>query len=561
MPESDVSLDKWKDRIRAGEEFRKKYAYEVKWKRWERWIRGIFAKGDMPHNLINSFYKALVPRVSFKVPRIVARPVRPDTYWQAMIVEKVINGILRDINIKKQIKRMVGDDFWYTLGVGKVGFDSEFGFFPTQAEVDAGEFEETFKRDKNLLEYHADVKTGMPWFLRVKPKNLVFPWGLESVENAPWIADMIIRHIDDVKNDPKYSNTSDLEPNMKIDPKATGLTAAYVEEFVKLWEIRDLRSGTMRVLSMDHDKYLLEQDDILQTEGLPYCFLISNDDLDQVWGIPDAQLLEAKQLELNDTDTQIMKHRRIALVKFAYLMNAIDEEEIVKLTSEDVAAGVKIKQGQNVRDVLTEIKVSFPRELLELKEMIRKDMRELFGYARADLGDIEGKTHITKEEIVKSSRGSEIRISERGDMVADLLKEAVKKIVQIVFEFWKQPRFVEIIGPDLMRNWVEFTGEQLRGEYLFEIEPTEEVPLSPEERELKARERLQALIPLAQPQVNEEGQTVAPALIDAHELVRQYVEASGSSAERLFAKAPEKTGFQDFMGKAEGQGAMRKPGQ
>jgi len=548
MAEKKDALQTWKDRINAGIAFREKYGWEKKWDQWEKWLRSIFPAGVMPHNLIQAFYKAFVPKIYFRNPRIVVQPTRPDAYWQAMIVEKVMNQVIDEVGLKRQIKYNIGDAFWFTCGCLKVGFDSEFGFFPTEAQLESGEFGETWKGGMNLIEYHQDAKPGMPWALRVRPKNLVVPWGSENACTLPWIADKITRHIDDVKADPKYENKDNLQPNLKIDPRKAGISQEQLDEYVEMFEIRDLRTGKMMVISMDHDKFLLNQPDRLQVDGLPYSFLTFNEDLNQFWGIPDAQHLEAKQRELNEIDTQIMKHRRLAIIKFLYQTNYMSEDEIVKLTDENVGAGIKFTKGK-VDEIFKELKIGIPPELIELKRMCREDMRELFGFSRVELGEFQGKTHVTKEEVQRVGRGSEIRLSERGDLVADLVKDVVHKFSAIIFGgLWKQARFVEIIGPDLMRYWIEFTAEELRGEYKFDIEPVEETPTTPEEREMQALRRLQVLAPFAMPQIDPNtGQVVAPPVIDNVELIRQYAYASGTNAERLLLRAPESMGLQQFQ--------------
>jgi len=552
VPPDKEELKKWQDRIRAGEEFRKTKAFESKWPIWRNWLRGIFAEGTMPNNMIYGLYKSFIPRVYFRTPRVVVVPTRPQAYYQALIVETLDNWILREIKIKKQVKRIIGDAFWFGLGGGKVGFDSEFGYFPTETELSEGSLPGETWRNKagNLIEYNADVKPGMPWFLRVKPCNVAFPWGAENTESVPWAADMVVRGLEDVKEDPKYDNKAELEANFKVDAKDPKLSQ-YKEEFVKLWEIRDLKSGMMMVISLDHDKFLLKEKDRLQTEGLSYTFLGFNEDLDQIWPVSDAQVLEPKQRELNEIDTQLMKHRRICLVKFLFDMNLIDEDEVDKLVGEEVGAGIKCKG--KPADGVMEFHSTIPAELIDLKRIGREDMRELIGFSRVEMGEFQGKTHVTKEEVQRVGRGSEIRMSERGDIVADLLKDAIAKINQIVFTVWKKPRFVQVIGPDLMRYWVEYTGEDLRGEYNYDAEPIEEVPQDPREREEKAAARFQMLYPLSITQVDPNtGQPAGEPLIDQVELVRQYLEASGPGAERLFRRAPEKIGFKDMMNKFGG---------
>lgn len=552
MPtKQNEEVRKWCETIKQAEEYRDEKLFVERWDTWHDWRRG--ETGGLPSQLlIWSLYKAFVPRVYFRDPYVVVRPTRPQMYFHAKLLERLDNILIRTIGVKKQIKRMIGNTWWKGIGVGKHGFDSQYGFIPPAEEE--GEPQVTFAdKEGKLIEYHQKIFPGYPWFIGLKPDCFVAPIGITDFNDSPWLGHWFIRHIDDAKSDPKYENAKDLQPNY-IEKKRTvdSKRQKGLEEYVILYEIRDLKSGEILVFSMDHPDFLMKEKDVLQVGGLPFSTLIYNEDLEQVWGIPDSKFLEFKQLDLNEADQQITKHRRMTLLKFLYQDGTVEKRELEKLYSDTVMAGVKVKG--NPGEAIEKFEGGIPPELFVAKDRIREDMRELVGFSKASsAGDVLGKTHLLKEEFVQAGAGTEIRINERGDMVADLVEDIVRKMNSTIFELWTEDHLVDIVGPDMVKYWVNFKGQDLKGEYTYEIDAQEAVPQSAELRYELAQKRFEALAPFAQPIMDKEGNVVAPPMIDRMELIRQYLEAQGPSAERLIIQQEQgPMDMQGFLGAMQG---------
>ena len=67
----------WEAQIIAGEEFRKKFAYENDWDKWRAFYRGNWAPGVLPLNLFYTFLRTVVPRVYFRDPTVSVSPGKP----------------------------------------------------------------------------------------------------------------------------------------------------------------------------------------------------------------------------------------------------------------------------------------------------------------------------------------------------------------------------------------------------------------------------------------------------------------------------------------------------
>ena len=548
-------LKDWCEKVEQAEKYRDEKLFYDRWATWNGWLRGITTPENMPYQLLTwSLYKTFVPRVYFRDPYVVVNPTRPNAYYQAKVLEKVDNILIRKMKIKQTIKKMIGNAWWKGIGLGKHGYHSEFGFPKLDEEEPAQKSEDFQDKKGNLIEYQQKVSPGYPWFLSCKPERIVIPIGFDDFDDIPWIGMWYIRHIDDVKADDRYSNTSDLEPNY-IEKKigADSKRQKGLEKYVILYEVRDFKEGKIFVFTKDHKKYLMDEADGLQIIGNPFSPLIFNDDLDQIYGVPDVKYLETKQKDLNEVDYQIDVHRRLTAIKMLYEKGVITKDELGKLMGSTPVAGVEVKDINKVK----EFKVSgIPSEFITAKEMIKNDMRETVGFSKAAGGDVLGKTHLLSEEFQQAGAGTEIRISERGDMVADLVETIVRKTNTMIFELWTEPQLIPIVGPELTKYWLEVKGSDLRGDYTYEIDTQEAVSQSVELRHKLAENRFKALADFAQPVIGKEGQVLQQPIVDAVELVRQYLESQGPSAERVLInreQGPMSMG--DFVGKMQqGQG-------
>ena len=78
--------------------------------------------------------------------------------------------------------------------------------------------------------------------------------------------------------------------------------------------------------------------------------------------------------------------------------------------------------------------------------------------------------------------GVSVRVDDRRDHMADVLTSIMRKFNQFIFSFWSSKKVIQVTANDGAKYWVEYTGEQLKGEYTLRIDPEAGQPVS---RELK----------------------------------------------------------------------------
>lgn len=498
----------WRERIEVAREYREKFGRSKEWQRWWEYYRNEY--GDRTNylsvNMIFAIVRSLVPRLYFRNPRVTITPLRPGLYLQARVLERVDNLMIAQIGVKKALKAAAQDAFLYGTGIIKRGYDSEFGFDPDQAYEEQGkavtDSGETRRGEK--IEYDNTIRAGWPWVKRIHPATFYVPWGCSDLESAPWCAHEIIRPVEDVKADPKYSRaaTRDLKGTLTYLPTAVdrhpGSSVRHrlgkTGEYVRLWEIYDAKTGKIIVIADGHDKILREDDDPFASTGFPFHPVVFNPDPDHFWGISDCVNLEPLQLELNEQRTQLRAHRRIALLKFLYKDGMIDENELQKLLWGDIdAVGIGIKVNGEPSQAIMTLQPHIPADLVMATNETRMDMREITGFSRNQLGEYDKSTRRTATEAAIVEQAASIRVDERRDVLADVLVDIVKAINETIFDYWTEEHIAQIVGPDGASYWVTFTGDELRGEYAYRIDPDNVLPQTSEKRKQEAIEVYSAL--------------------------------------------------------------------
>lgn len=571
MAKDTTSLNTWKEMIRNGQRFQQRIALSNDWGRYKNYYRGSNArKNILMVNLMFSVVRSMVPQVYPRNPRVTATARKPGFLADinARVVQRADNWLIKELGIKREFKSMITDTFFCGIGGGFFGYDSEFGFSDNLADSSGQASLTQFDDNGDRIEFRSGVNPGMPWFLRARPEDVVFPWGTVSTSSSPWVALRVFRQTEDVKADKKYSNTSTLagqyslrrslpEGGSLIDVnQAAGIADS--TSWVELWEVHDLRTGKVKVLTMDHDKYLRDDEDTMQIDGLPVETICFNPDPDYIYGVPDARVIEPQLLELNDIRTQAMKHRRSDVAKLLCKKGVISDADKKKLLSEDVQALVDVdSDAPDLRSVLLPFSPGVSgilQDLIAQGEIARGDVREAVGFSRTAAGEFQGKTHVSAEETNRVFQSMNIRLDERRDEIAELLERVVRKWNQVIFTRWTSERLAQIVGPDGATYWIRFTGPQIKEEYDIDIVAEEGPPM---DRETKTRLAMEAAKTWAELQAAA-AQTGQPVPPEISRMLFSRFEDTGLDIDKLLAQS--NASFQ-AMAQARAQGAGQSPSQ
>jgi hypothetical protein len=484
----DEFTSHWMTQIKSGLEYRKKYSVKDKWETYRKYYRGQWAESIVPINKIFSYGRMLIPRVYFRAPRVTVTASRPDLIWHAKVVEALDNLLIKELMLKQTLKMSALDCYLCGIGAIKLGYDSEFGYIPEQSVTDGGETvtQQSTTEEGERIEYHETIKPGMPWALRVRPDDVIVPWGSSDAQSLPWVAHYILRPLDDVKQDQKYRNTADLQgtraPTMGEDARTKESFRPRNERekgitYCELWEVRDCK--TKQILVFSEDKLLMSVPDALQTqEGIPWEFVVFNPDPEYFWPIPDTHIIAPQQEELNATSTQTSRHRAISLVKFLYKQNALDKEELAKMLSGEVGPAVAVKEVETLASAVMILQPHIPPDLYTDMQSQIQSMREELGFSQNQEGSFSPYHGKTASESMIVAESFEARVDERKDIMSDVLVRIIRKWNWFLFQFWSESKVVQIVSPEGEPAWVQYTGDQLKGDYMLSIDADSGMPVS-----------------------------------------------------------------------------------
>jgi len=471
----------WQEKIKSGKVHRKEVSSSKNWSDYRQKYRGRWADELYPVNRIFSYGRSLIPQVYFQAPYVTVTATRPEMEGHAKVVEALDNWLIRETLLKATLKKSSLDSYLCGTGPIKIGYDSEFGYNPVQAvDQNTSTVTQVGTKESRLIEYKSNVKPGMPWALPVLPEDVVVPIGYQAPSSLPWVAQRILRPLADVKQDQKYKNTDKLEGTRLVSledevKKKNLFKEAGNIPYAELWEVRDASTRMVHVFC--EDQILLSTVDELQLDGLPWEFIIFNEDPEYFWGISDVDVIMPQQMELNEIRTQSSRHRKIALLKFLAQKGAMGEFDLDKFLSGEVGPFIEI-DAESIASSIQMLQPHVPPELSALAREVQQDMREGMGFSENELGAFSPYHGKTATETERVGQSHDSRVAERKGVVADCLVNIIRKWNQMLFKFWTSERVVQVAGPEGGMHWIQYTGDQLAGEYNLKVDPESGFPVS-----------------------------------------------------------------------------------
>lgn len=497
----DLKPDQWHSEIERCLDFRRDYGLEKYWHQLEGLFYNVHdSQRNSGPNIISATGDALISTLTVPYPCVTLKARAGTVVRKARILETLDEVFVDELYIPQELEMSTLHAYLWGKGIIKVGYDSEFGWDPT---LDVGLLEQTpigmtlsqFDSKGHRLEF-GSARPGMPWAESILPHDFLVPYGTRLLRTAPYAIHRVVRHIDLLRQDVKYEGTRNIQPNMSMEdfvksytttmrPYRLGDSVAVYgrarenkSEYVELWEIHDRRTGRVIVLATGHNKFLRNEDDLLQVDGLPFVDVGFIPTARTFWTTPDSYYLRQAQAELTDITIQSQKQRRISVVKFLYDTNMLTAEEAEKALSSEVGAalGVNNKSGQSLKDAIIPLQSPGNMLLYQEAENTRRNARETVGFSRNQMGEYEASGRRTASEAALVDQSSKLRMSRRHVAVQRAYKEIFKKLNGLVIEFWTAPRLAEILDDDGIAEWETYSGPMLKGEYGYQIDFSNETP-------------------------------------------------------------------------------------
>ena len=486
LPETD-QVAEWKKLIALGESWRWNTSgyKDDRWRKYRRWYKGRWGKGIesgidssidtltdyVPVNRIFAYVRSLMPKVYFRNPGVVVTKAKnsiggvlePD---DVPVIQAVADYIIKELNVKKVMKRAVLSAFLNGVGIVKTGFSSEY--IPAVTD-------KTGTKSGSVIEYSSRVKSGLPWVSLIDPMDFVVPYGTRLFGDSRWCAQRVWRHIEDAQADANYSHKDEMKPTAM---ELAGNRSRYakgqdVASWVLFWEIRDKATGKLMIISESGEHYHYIDDDPLMTDGFPYYFLIFDEDLDSCWGISSISIMEPQQLELNDIRSQQSAHRKREVTKFLVDPGAIDDDDTLAAINDASEPMAAIKVNDPQRNV-TVVNASMPADLQQSADTVDNDIRFEVGFSRNQGGEVSTGRR-TAFEIGVAREASDVRNDERRDETADVFASVVMGLLRSSFKLMDNTMVQSITGGSM---WSARDPDKLALDLDLNIEPEEAKPVN-----------------------------------------------------------------------------------
>lgn len=475
----------------------KKYRDQIKDK--QGWDANLDAyKGDYkinsqivkapPINIAFGYVDTGIARLYARDPYLSVNAGRGTSIEKAHLLEKVLNWLKKEINLKNEVERVLRDTYIAACGWIKVGFAGEIGEKPVDANDDKSEMAETVEKGEVFAKF-------VPW------EDILFDVTLcsDPPYDCPWIAHRIVKPIQEWKDSKLYDWPEDIKPNLstiqpdgkKIDEK---LKDADTDLF-EVWEIHDTVTNKIYAVAESCDKFGREDENTAKMKGLPFSMLKFNPVPKEPYPLADLTIIMPQILERIKLRGAQLNHIKRWSRQLSIEKGAMSPQEIDKFTN-----GVDGAVTQREKGSAPPVPIQYAplqEEIFVLDQLIQKDMDTSIGQNEVDRGSpAPGGGKKTKYELQEQQQGSASRTQKRQDKLEDFLGEVASKLVALMKQFYDTPRYVAITGmsvaevtekmglgiDNIEQGGIVFTKEDIQGEFDIEVKAGTTLPLNKEQR-------------------------------------------------------------------------------
>lgn len=537
-------LDRYKRRVTHARNYLQHEGYEDTWQRLVDLYKGKhFSSAShedrIAVNLAFSTLNVIFPSISVNHPKITVQANKPEFEDQAVITEAVVNYWWRHFDFRKPF-RLAAKDFlsighgWIKVGYRFVEEEAELDPAEAQAEFEslvaeadayaaenpelAGDVPTDEEIAANMTETSMIVVEDRPFVERVSPADmLVDPEGT-SEEDITWLAQKIVRPIEDVQEDERYKASVrrkvKADTTMKTDYLTDGEAKKHDSEIerVTVYEFYDLKAGTMCVFAEGCDDFLIEPQPMPYAFGHPFVMIRNYDVPNDFYPIGDLEMLEDVQQELNKTRSQMMNHRKKYARKYLFKEGSFDPNGRAALQSDEDNVMVPVVDDNTpLSEVVVPLQqVPLSADVYNYSEIIEADLDKISGvneYARGATPEI--RRTATEAAIIQDAANA--RAADKLAVMEQAIATIARKVVQLAQQFLTGEQVARIVGAEGQQLWVPFEADDIQGEFDFEVEGGSTQPNNETFRRQQAVAMMNSLGPLI-------GTVIDPQAIAKHVL-------------------------------------------
>ncbi len=520
-------LKKYQHQIELAQTFIKDEGFHDLWRRLIDLYQGkqytdLTQEDRIAINIAFSTLNVIHPAISVNAPKISVLANDPENDDRSLFAEAVLNYWWKHFDFHLPFRLAARDFLFIGHGWVKVGWKT----VESQRKLDDYEWETEFKkraaeRDaaaaenpmmeadlptyEEIAESIVDSKTVVvedrPFMERVSPFDIFVDPEATTMQDARWIAQRIIRPLEEVRKDKRYKQSVRLSlegshlATFDLDKKAK---KEYGDDVLRvvIWEHYDLVNGRLCIFADGGSDFLVEPMDMPYAMGHPYVMVRNYEVPGRFYPIGDLEMLEPLQLELSATRSALMNNRKQYARKYLFRASAFDEKGLAALRSNVDNTGVPVEDdGRPFQDIIAPMPyIPLSGDLYNYSEIISADAREVSGVSEYQRGTAPSVRR-TATEAAMIQDATNARSADKLGQIEGFIAAIARKQLQIAQQFLTGEQVARVTGAQGQTMWLPFDRDDIIGEYDFVVEAGSTQPANDQQRRQDAMALVSALAP------------------------------------------------------------------
>ena len=501
-------ITRYRSKIEQSRRWRREEGCDDLWSRMIDLYRGKHFRtaSEQDRLLVNIAFatiNVISPSVSVNHPKITVNARRYENAPNAVVTEEIVNYWWRHYECQREFRRAVKD--MLVLGHGWVKTGYRF------VEKDGTEYDTADElattAPESISESELIITEDRPFVERISPFDVFVDADATNMSDIRWIAQRVRRPLKDVKKDKRYNAQARQEASPShyskwgADEHRGVLRPRRSENeddaYVEIWEFYDIDRNTMSVFCDGGDKFLVNPVEIPFAFGHPFVMLRNYEVPEAFYPMGELEAIEPLQMELNETRTQMMNHRKRFSRKWLYKESAFDPEGRNALESDEDNVMVPVISEEPLSGVITPMPaVISPPEFYNQSNLISADIDRVSGvseYMRGALPEIRR----TATEAAIAQDAANARASDKLAIVERAIADCARRLVMLAQQYMTGEQAVRVIGQGQQQMWLTFDRDYIQGEFDYMVEGGSTAPVNESFRRQMALQVVDAMAPFA----------------------------------------------------------------
>jgi len=507
---------------------------------WSKLIRLYGLKYDYPEiaaqyedvvapNMAFSTVNVVIPSVAVNYPKITVTASKPEDEMRAPTVEAAANYMWRKYNAHEEFRLAITDKVITGIGWLKTIWDyqeetrqmteEEYALQVQQALIELqsgmqnamamGVAPEEFPSEEDVI---ASVPTettvvtaDKPLIQRVSVYDIVVDPDATRLSEARWIAHRMFIPIDVAKADKRFKAKVRKElvgqsmAQAKRDVETLGSSERRTEdpEWAVVYEYYDLIAKTVCTFSESGgDGYLIDPAPIPYAFGHPFQPVMGYTVPDQFYPVGDVEAMFGLQEELAMVRTQLTNDRKRFMRKILYKKDGFSATGLDSLQSPHDNEFVEVVSDAPFSDLVAPMPHEpMTPEAYNQSAMLMDDIDVVTGVTEYQRGSV-AEIRRTATEAGLMQDGANARAADSLAKVEKAIGEVAERTVALCQQYLSTEQVAKIVGEDGVVTWVNYTAEDIAGEYDFVVEAGSTQPMNETFRRQSAMQLMDAVAPL-----------------------------------------------------------------